>query len=153
MRKAILTVAVAFALIAVTTGVADAASSSAKRHVLDTRCGNTYTPACHKPRISNKTPDPQCVDIGTAYKLPTISFTSNAGIKKITVLLGNKTIKSVSFSGQGPVKYAIKTLAVPTVDLLSGAHAVSVDVTNTAGATVHKTLNFSVCQAAPEFTG
>jgi hypothetical protein len=147
------TVTVAFALIAGTAGVADAAKSSAERHVLTTRCGTTYTPACTKPKISNKSPDPLCVDTGIAYKLPTISFKSNAGLKKIKILLGTKVIKTVTFTGQGPVTYQIKRLPVPTVDLVAGAHAISVQVTDLSGKTVKKTLNFSVCKATPAFTG
>jgi len=147
------TVTVAFALIAGTAGVADAAKSSAAPRVHTTRCDTTYTPACTKPRIKNRSPDPLCVDTGIKYKLPTISFTSNAGLKKIKVLLGKKVIKTVTFKGQGKQTYSIKQLGVPTTDLLSGVHAVSVEVTDIRGKTVHKTLNFSVCKATPAFTG
>lgn len=153
MRKLISTATVAFALIAGTAGVADAAKSSASRQVLTTRCGTTYTPACTTPKISNKSPDPLCVDSGIAYKLPTISFKSNAGLKKIKILLGNKVIKTVTFKGQGPTTYNVKRLPVPTTDLVAGAHAISVQVTSLTGKTVHRTLSFSVCKATPEFTG
>jgi hypothetical protein len=134
-------------------GVADAAKSSVKHQVLTTRCGTTYTPACTKPKISNHSPDPTCVDSGTAYKLPTISFKSNSGLKRIKVLLGGKAVKTVTFKGQGPTTFKIKSLPVPTVDLQSGAHAIAVDVTDLNGKTVKRTLNFSICAAAPEFTG
>jgi hypothetical protein len=149
LRKAISTLVVACAFIAGASGVADAARTS----VSSKRCGHTYTPSCSKPHIANKSPNPECVDTGTSYKLPTISFTSNAGLKRIKILLGSKTIRTVSFKGNGPTRYSLKNLPVPTVDLLSGAHEVSVTVTDVRKKTVHKTLHFSVCQAKPEFTG
>jgi hypothetical protein len=148
LRKAITTIAVACAFIAGASGVAEAAKS----HVSLKRCGHRYTPSCTPPRIANKTPSPQCVSQGASYKLPTITFTSNAGLKKIQVVLGNRTIKMVSFKGSGPTKYSVQ-LPVPTVDLLAGAHSISVTVTDVRKKTVHKTLHFSVCQAKPEFTG
>ncbi len=87
------------------------------------------------------------------FKLPTITFVSNAGIKKIQVTLAPRTIKLITFPGQGPTQYSLTNVAVPTTGLLAGAHSVSVEVTDVANKSASKTLRFSICQTKPVFTG
>lgn len=153
MRKAISTIVVACALIAVAAGIADAASTNVKSNVATKKCNTTYTPRCTKPHIKNHAVSPQCVNTGIPFKLPVITFTSNSGIRRIQVLVGKRRIENKSFKGQGRSQFKLKTLHIPTVDLLAGKHSVLVKVTDIRGKTVKKTLNFSVCQAKPEFTG
>ena len=151
LRKAISTFVVACAFVAGASGVAEAA----KPHLKPTRCGTKYTPACRPPLISNKTLSPQCVSAGPSVKLPTITFVSNAGIKKVQVLLGNppRTIKVVTFSGQGKTQFSLAGLNVSTTGLLAGGHSVSIKVTDIRSKTVSKTLHFTICTAKPVFTG
>jgi hypothetical protein len=149
LRKAISTLAVACAFVAGASGIAAAAQT----HVKPTRCGGKYRPACTTPKITNKPVSPQCVDAGPAYKLPTVTFISNAGIKKIQVSLVPRTIKLITFSGQGKTQYSLTGLRIPTTGLLAGGHTVSVKVTDLTNKSASKTLRFSICQTKPVFTG
>lgn len=149
MRKAISTVVVACAFVAGASGVATAA----RVHVSTTRCGNKYTPACTKPKIKNKPLSAKCVSAGSRYTLPDITFTSNAGLRRIQVREGSKTLRTISFTGKGPTQFALKGLAVSTVGLNSGGHQLSVKVTDVKGKSASKALRFSVCVSTPVFTG
>jgi hypothetical protein len=149
LRKAISTLVVACAFVAGASGVAQAASAHAK----PTRCGTKYTPSCTTPKITNKALSPNCVDAGPSYKLPTFTFVSNAGIKKIQVSLGSQTIKVITFPGQGKTQYSLNNVLVPTKGLQAGPQSVSVEVTDIANKSVSRTLRFSICQAKPVFTG
>ena len=149
LRKAISTFVVACAFVAGASGVAEAGAT----HIKSKRCNTKYTPACAAPKIHSKSLPPQCVSAGPAVKLPTITFVSNAGIKKIQVMLGTRTIKVVTFSGQGKTQYSLKGLMVSTAGLLAGGHNVSVKVTDVTNKTASKSLRFSICQAKPVFTG
>lgn len=149
MRKAISTFVVACAFVAGASGVAEAA----KTHLKPTRCGTKYTPTCSAPKINTKALPPQCVSAGPAVTLPRITFVSNAGIKKIQVMLGTRVIKVLTFSGQGKTQYSLTGLKVLTTGLLAGGHNVSVKVTDITNKTASKTLRFSICQAKPVFTG
>jgi hypothetical protein len=149
LRKAISTLAVACAFVACASGVAEAAQT----HVKPTRCGGKYKPGCTKPKITNTPLSPQCVDAGPAFKLPAITFVSNAGITKIQVSLAPRTIKLITFPGQGKTQYSLNNLSIPTTGLLAGAHSVTVEVTDVAGNSASKTLRFSICQTKPVFTG
>jgi hypothetical protein len=149
LRKAISTLAVACAFVAGASGVAEAA----KTHVKPTRCGTKYTPRCTGPKISSKSLPPQCRDAGPTFTLPTITFVSNSGIKKIQVVMSPRTIKLVTFPGQGKTQYSLKGVQIPTKGLVAGGHSVSVTVTDIANKTASKTLRFSICQTKPVFTG
>lgn len=149
LRKAISTLAIACAFVAGASGVAEAA----KTHVKPTRCGTKYTPSCTKPKITHQAVSPKCVNAGPSYKLPTITFVSNAGIKQIQVMLGSKGIKTLTFPGQGKTQYSLKNVQVRTAGLQAGAHSVSVKVTDLTNKSAGKTLHFSICQTKPVFTG
>lgn len=149
LRKAISTVVVAVAFVAGASGVATAARS----HVSTTRCGTKYTPACTKPKIKPKPVSPVCVSAGTRYAVPTITITSNAGIRKIQVTDAPKVIRTITFSGKGPTQFAIKGLGVSTLGLTAGGHLIIVTVTDVKGKSASKTLRFSVCVSTPVFTG
>ncbi|HEX3801312.1 MAG TPA: hypothetical protein VHV75_00585 [Solirubrobacteraceae bacterium] len=132
---------------------ASGVASAAQAHVKPTRCGGKYLPACTKPKITNKPVSPQCADAGPAFRLPTVTFVSNAGIKTIQVSLASRTIKLITFSGQGKTQYSLKGVSVPTTGLLAGGHSVSVKVTDITNKSASKTLRFSICQMKPVFTG
>lgn len=149
MRKVILTVTVALALVVGASAVATAG----QRHVTAKRCGGTYGPSCTKPHIQNTPLKMGCVNVGSGYRLPVITFTSNAGIRDIQVRAGAKTLKSVTFSGQGPTQYSLKNFSFSTLGLQSGAQQVTLSVTDVKGRTVSKVLRYSICVATPVFTG
>ncbi len=170
LRKAITTVVVACAVAAGASGVATAAGPNASGK----RCGTKYTPACkkNKPNKPNKPNTPntpqvrytkpkiktppvsaRCVDTGANYRLPKMTFTANAGIRRIQVREGSKTVKVITFHGHGRTKYSLKHLSLHTLGLGSGGHAITVRVTDARGRSTSKTLRFSVCVATPVFTG
>ena len=149
LRKAITTVVVGCAVAAGASGIATAASP----HVAGKRCGTKYTPTCVAPHIKTPPVSAKCVDTGSTYKLPKVTFTSNAGIRRIQVREGARTVKQVSFSGRGPTQYSLRGLRVPTVSLGVGGHVITIRVTDIRGRTASKTLRFSVCVATPVFTG
>jgi hypothetical protein len=149
LRKTISTLVVACALVVGVAGVAQAAQPQVK----PTRCGTKYRPACTAPKITNKPLSPTCVAAGAGYKLPTITFVSNTGIDRIQVSVAPKTIKLITFKGQGVTQYSLKGLTVPTTGLAAGGHELTVTVTDLLNKTASKTLRFSVCQAKPVFTG
>ena len=149
LRKAISTVVVAVAFVAGASGVATAAHM----HVSTTRCGHKYTPACTKPNIKHEPLPAKCVSAGSRYAVPTVTFTSNAGIRRIQVTAASKPVRTITFTGQGPQQFALKGLGVSTVGLTSGGHLITVKVTDVRGKSASKTLPFSVCVATPVFTG
>ena len=172
MRKAISTIVIACAFVAGASGVADAASSNAKAagsFAKGKKCGTLYTPACVKKHKKHKKPKPKpkpttapkvtnaptvgCKSAGPADKLPTITFVSNAGLRKIKVVFEAKTLKVVTFKGKGPGQFKLNGVRVPTKGLKAGAHNVTVAAVDVKGKSVSKTLRFTICQAKPVFTG
>jgi hypothetical protein len=149
LRKAISTVVVACAFVAGASGVA----SASQKHVATRRCGTKYTATCTVPKITNKPVSAKCISTGAAYTLPSMTFTSNSGIKKIQITEGGRTIKVISFNGQGRTQYTIKSLRLSTAGLNAGGHPITVKVTDIRGRSASKTLRFSVCVATPVFTG
>lgn len=148
------TCAIACALFAGVSGVAEAKKPVKKSKASTALCGTTYTAACTAPTVTYTTPSPQCVDAGPAYKLPDFKFAANAGLAKVEVVLDDpQTIKTVNFTGTGPTQYTLKGVTVPTTGLAAGAHHVTVSATDDAGKNVSKTLRFTICQTKPAFTG
>jgi hypothetical protein len=84
--------------------------------------------------------------------VPTLTFTSVAGIHRITVKLGDKTVKTVSFTGDGPTQYELKGLTIATKGLSSGSHQVQVAVTDVMSKTTTKSMHFIVCKPMPVAT-
>jgi hypothetical protein len=93
------------------------------------------------------------VSAGSRYAVPNITFTSNAGIRRVKVSEGSKTLRTISFAGRGPTQFALKGLGVSTLGLSSGGHQLTVTVTDVRGKSASKTLRFSVCVSTPVFTG
>lgn len=166
LRKAITTVVVACAVAAGASGVAVAAGTSsattaASSLVSNKKCGTLYTLPCKskvnkhytKPTIKTPPVSPKCVSTGATYRLPTVTFKANAGIRRIQVREGSRTVKLITFHGHGPTHYTLKRLIVRTFGLGSGGHALSVRITDARGRSASKTLRFSVCVATPVFTG
>jgi hypothetical protein len=118
--------------------------------VSTTRCGNKYTPACIKPTIKTSPASTKCVTTGTSYTLPSVRFTSNAGIREIQIREGSKTLKTIKFKGQGPTQYTLKGVAVSTLRLAAGGHPLTVRITDIKGRTATKSLSFSICESTPK---
>jgi hypothetical protein len=127
-----------------------AAQTHARAHVSTTRCGNKYTPACVKPTIKTNPASTKCVSPGVDYKLPSIKFTSNAGIREIQIREGSKVLKTVKFKGSGPTQYTLKGIEVTTLRLASGGHPLTVKITDIKGRSTTKSLSFAVCATTPK---
>ncbi len=156
MRKAISTVAVACALVAGASGVASASQTghaTQSTHVATRRCNTRYTAACTAPKIKTKPVSAKCVSTGHTLTLPSMTFTSNAGLRRIQVQVGGRTIKLVTFRGQGKTQYRLNGLTLSTAGLGVGGHPVVVKVMDIRGRTATKTLRFAVCVSTPVFTG
>jgi hypothetical protein len=118
------------------------------------RCGTKYTPRCTRPKFTNPPLNPRCRAAGSAYKLPTFTFVSNAGLRKIKVIFDDpKTLKVVTFKGTGPKQFKLNGVRVPTKGLNAGAHHVTVTAVDITSKSVSKTLRFMICQPMPVFTG
>jgi hypothetical protein len=144
MRKVLSTLLIAGALVAALTSLASGATGK--------RCGTLYKPPCTKPTITVHSLPPACTKPGATITLPTIKFSSNAGIHKVTVKLGSKVLKSKTFSGRGPTHYSIKGLKVSTKGL-KGSHTITISVRDINGRTASRTLRFNICAVKPVFTG
>jgi len=182
VRKAISTIVIACAFVAGASAVADAAGSNAKAASPNAKaassnakgktCGTLYTPPCKakpkkkhkhkpkpkpkpttKPKLTNTPLSPGCKTAGPAYKLPTFTFVSNAGIRKIKVVFASKTVKAFTFKGKGPKQFKLNGVRVPTKGLKAGAHNVTVAAVDVKGKSVSKTVRFTICKAKPVFTG
>jgi hypothetical protein len=127
-----------------------AAQTHARAQVSTTRCGNKYTPACIKPTIKTSPASTKCVSAGSNFTLPSVRFTSNAGIRTIQIREGSKTIKTIKFKGQGPTQYTLKGLAVSTLRLDAGGHPLTVKITDIKGRSTTKTLSLSICASTPK---
>ncbi len=144
MRKVLSTLLIASALVIAMTSLASGAAGK--------RCGTLYKPPCTKPTITVRSLPTACRAPGSTLTLPNIKFSSNAGIRKVTVKLGSKVLKSKSFTGRGPTHYTIKGLKVPLTGLSKGAHSIKIFVKDIGGRTATRTLRFTVCPPPP-FTG
>lgn len=143
MRKVLFTLLIAGALAVGVSSLAIGAQGA--------RCGTLYTPTCTKPHITAR-PPVGCRKPAKTFTLATIRFSSNAGIRRVTVKLGSKVLKSKKFSGRGPTHYTIKGLKVSTKGLSTGGHTITVTVRDVKGKTVSRTIRFTVCPP-PKFTG
>ncbi len=141
LRKAISAFVVTCAFVAGASSVA----SAARPNVTHKRCGTKYTPACTKPRI--KSGKVSCLSL-SPYRLPTITFTSNSGIRRIQIKQGGRTIRTISFKGRGRTQYVLQGVIVSSLRLHSGS-PVSVRVTDVRGRSTSKTLQISACATAP----
>jgi ribosomal protein L28 len=141
---------VAGAFVAGASGLATAAQTHARAQVSTTRCGNKYTPACIKPTIKTNPAGTKCVNPGSNFTLPSVRFTSNAGIRTIQIRQGSKVLKTIKFKGQGPTQYTLKGLAVSTLRLDAGGHPLTVKITDIKGRSTTKSLSFSVCSTTPK---
>lgn len=144
MRKVLSTLLIAGAMLLALTSLASGASGK--------RCGTLYKPPCTKPTITVHSLPPACKAPGSTITLPNIKFSSNAGIRKVTVKLGSKILKTKTFSGQGPTHYTITGLKVSTKGL-KGSHTITISVKDINGKTASRTLRFKVCAIKPVFTG
>lgn len=124
-------------------------ASASKSHAVK-KCGTLYTPPCKKPTIAVAS-KVTCAHTGTVLKFP-IHVKGNAGLRKVTVKVGGKTIKVVTFKG-GPTNKTI-TVAVSTRGSKAGLFTLTVITTDVRGKSVSKNAHFTICKPKPPvFTG
>ena len=155
MRRAFRTTFVvgALALCGLSTAAIAVAAPSASSSAAATRCGTgQYETKCTAPKFTYRAPSAKCQAVGTAVDVPKVTFTSNAGLRQITVKLGGKTVKQVSFKGKGPTQYILKGLKIPTNGLSSGSHSVLVSAKDVRSKTTTSTMHFVICKPKPVAT-
>ncbi len=76
---------------------------------------------------------PGCKSAGPADKLPTFTFVSNAGLRKVEVVFQAKTLRVFTFKGKGPKQFKMIGVRVPTKGLAAGAHSVTVTAVDVKG--------------------
>lgn len=129
------------------------AAPSASSSAVAQRCGTgQYEKKCTKPTFTYKAPSLKCQAPDAAFNVPTITFTSIAGLRKITVKLGGKTVKTVTFKGNGPTQYKLSGLTIATKGLGAGSHNVEVAAIDVKNKTTSSTMRFVVCKPTPVAT-
>jgi len=148
MRKFILALAGAVALVALTANLAVGASRRAKDPA-PTRCGTLYTPPCKGPAAVVRSKI-ACQNSGTVLRFP-VSASGSAGLREVTVHFGGKTIKVVHYTG-APLKKTL-TVVINSKGFKPGLYSLTVKVTDVLGKTVTKVAHFTICTPKPVFTG
>jgi hypothetical protein len=134
-------------LLALTVGVASGSSGVAGREALAT-CGTLYTPPCRPPlrppiSITISSPTTSCSHRGTILRFP-ITVYARAGLRRVTVFLGKKLIKTITYKGKPRTKHFSVTIS--TRGLKPGKYALTVKVRNVKGKTTSKRAQFKVCK-------
>jgi hypothetical protein len=136
------------AILVVTASVA----SGAKPHATIIRCkpNNITGPPCLAPNLRIHI-NAKCKRAGTRFGLP-IHVSGNAGIRRVTVKVGGKTVKVFTFKGKGPLSKNLR-VTLATAGLKHGVYVVKVTVVDTRGKKKSTTKRFAICKPAPVFTG
>jgi hypothetical protein len=145
MRKLLSTLSLAAAIAVVTAGLASGAATK--------RCGTRYTPRCTGPAVVVVPPSLLCKTPGEKVTIAPIKSNSIAGIRKITIKVDGKTVKTFVYHGSGPQHATIKGFSVSTHGLSAGMHTVTVTTTDVRGKMAKRTVRFTVCTVKPAFTG
>jgi hypothetical protein len=98
-------------------------------------------------------PPVKCQHPGTKVPVPVITVTSNSGIKTVTIKVNGKTIKTIKYSGLGPLRKVIRGLHIDTTGFSHGVKTITVIVTSHHGGPKTVTRRFSICRTTPIFTG
>lgn len=150
MRKLIVTLLSAFVLAGLSAGMALAAHRP-RGHAAapPALCGTLYRPACRPPGsvISSIA---SCRNTGTVLSIP-IRVRSNAGLKRVKVMVRGRTLKIFKFRGR-PTNKRLR-VKISTRGLHAGIYQVKVIVTDVRGVTRSKVAHFSICKPKPVFTG
>ena len=149
MRKFVLALMGAIALIALTANLASGAKGGARAHSSAALCNTLYTPPCTPPKatVASKV---ACSNTGTILTFP-VTASANAGLKKVTVTFRGKVIKTVKFAHQTTKKRF--TAVISTRGFKPGLYTLTVKATDARGKTVTKTAHFTICHPKPVFTG
>jgi hypothetical protein len=148
VRRLIYMVLGVTAILVITASVA----SGAKPHAVTVRCkpNNITGPPCLAPNLSTSI-NAKCKKSGTRFALP-ITASGNAGLRRITVKVGGKTVKVFTFKGKGPLNKKV-SVTLSTAGLKHGVYTVKVTVVDTRGKRKSVTKHFAICKPAPVFTG
>jgi hypothetical protein len=145
MRKVLFTFLASGLLVVALSSLANGATAA--------RCGTRYTPACTNPHLTVVPLNLQCHGVGSKFSLSNITASSNSGIRKVVIKVGNKTITSKTYKGNGPTQVTIRGVRVSTAGLGVGIHTITVTTTDIRGHKVTRTLRFTICKPVPIFTG
>jgi hypothetical protein len=148
MRKFLLSLMAASAIIALTAGLASGAKRS-HAHSSAALCNTLYTPPCTPPKAT-VTSIVACRNTGTILTFP-VTASANAGLRRITVTFQGRTIKTVKVSGA--TTHKAFTVVISTRGFRPGLYTLTVKATDARGKTVTKRAHFTICTPKPVFTG
>jgi hypothetical protein len=145
MRKLLFTLLLSAAI---ALGVASLATARSPA-----RCGTLYTPRCVAPTLTISAPVRlACYPTSKTVPLGTITVNSIAGVKKVTITVDGKVVKTQTYSGRGPQHVTFSGLHVSTTGLKPGVHTVTITTVDNRGKKATHVERFSVC-SPPKFTG
>jgi hypothetical protein len=149
MRKQIVGLAGAALLLALTVGVASGSPGVAGHTALPS-CGTLYTPPCPPPSlrlrrfsITISSPTTSCAHAGKLLRFA-ITVHARAGLRRVTVFLGKKRIKTIKYKGKPKTKHF--SVTITTRGLRRGVYTLTVKVRDVRGKTASKRAHFSVCR-------
>ena len=162
MRKEVVGLAGAAVLFALTVGAASGSPGVVGHEALG-GCGTLYTPPCppsgttatttsitsSSPTTSitpsgPTTPITSCPHTGAFLHFP---FTVHvlAGLRSVTVFLGKKQIKKITYKGKPKTKHF--SVTIRTSGDKPGVYTLTVKVTDARGKTTSKHVQFFICNA------
>lgn len=141
MRKLLISMIVVSALFAVTAGLASSAPPQGPCAVNKIYCP---PPSVHVASIV------ACQQTGRTLKFP-IRVTAEAGVKKVRVRFGGRTVKTKSFPREPNT--ARLTAQLSTRGFRPGLFRLTATVTDAHGQTASRSVHFTICKPKPVFTG
>jgi hypothetical protein len=148
MRKFILSLMAASAVIALTASLASGAKRS-HAHSSAALCNTLYTPPCTAPKAAVAS-IVACRNTGAILTFP-VTASANAGLRRVTVSFLGRTIKTVTFKRQ--TTHKAFTVVISTRGFKPGLYTLTVNATDARGKTVTKRAHFTICTPKPVFTG
>lgn len=114
--------------------------------------GTTNTQYCQigPPVINAQALSSACRASKARVHVPTATITSVAGLKKITVTLDGRTIKTVKTAA---TTFTLKNVYISSKGLKSGLHTVVIRAVDKDGRISRRVIHFSICKPKPKFTG
>jgi Tfp pilus assembly protein PilX len=119
--------------------------------------GTTNVQYCQvgPPVLSAQALSAACRASAARVHIPATTITSVGGLKRVTVKLDGRTIKTVKISAKTSAlnSFTLKNLSISTKGLKAGLHTVTVTAVDAAGRTARRVFRFTICKPKPKFTG
>jgi hypothetical protein len=147
MRRVLVTLLAAFAVLALTANLAAGANKPAAHPAA--KCGGLYQPPCIGPTVIARSAV-ACRNTGAVLRFP-VSVHAIAGLAKATAKYKGKVIKSITFHGNPQSGHF--TVVISTRGNKPGLFTLTLHVTDVRGKSASRTVHFTICRPKPVFTG